>query len=148
MVYEHEVTAIRDAVGIIAEDPTPEDAVPSTSYGTEKPAVTSSEELAATAHSEPGQLAEDTFGKGTASRIRDALHNRGTGRGDESIHAFAEHAGIKYAPASEMGDCSTAFCGIFWDEASNWIVASFKGTGPTEFSESVGLDLFLVSPLT
>lgn len=132
MVYEREVTAIQDAVGIAAESPTADEYIaPSTSYA--DPASGTDKVV-----SEPGKLSEDAFGKATAARVREALHGRGEGprgRGDESIHEFARHAGIKYAPASEMGDCSTAFCGIFWDESSNWIVASFKGTGPTEFSE-------------
>ena len=35
----------------------------------------------------------------------------------------------------ELNNTSSAFAGCFWDPNSNWIILSFKGTGPIEFGE-------------
>ena len=35
----------------------------------------------------------------------------------------------------ELNNTASAFAGVFWDPNSNWIIISFKGTGPIEFGE-------------
>lgn len=48
---------------------------------------------------------------------------------------FLGYLEINYEPVTELGDTSGAFCALFWDSYSNWIVVAFKGTGPIEFGE-------------
>jgi len=42
---------------------------------------------------------------------------------------------MKYATISELNSQSSAFCGMFYDPKSTFIVLAFKGTSPEEFSE-------------
>ena len=44
------------------------------------------------------------------------------------------------------GTCS-AFAGFFWDSKSNWIIISFKGTGPIEFGYWVSDFTALLVPI-
>ncbi|KAF8305567.1 alpha/beta-hydrolase [Clavulina sp. PMI_390] len=54
---------------------------------------------------------------------------------DRHIREFVKAFGLDYEPISELHNTSSAFAGLFWDPKSNWIVVSFKGTSPLDFTE-------------
>ncbi len=96
------------------------------------------------------------FGQQKANDVSKALDSDG----DRRIREFATRFGIDFEPLSgtlsifffvfgirssvfsrettivlELNNTASAFAGVFWDPNSNWIIISFKGTGPIEFGE-------------
>jgi hypothetical protein len=87
----------------------------------------------------PGKLVRDVWAHDTmvANKIEEAFKNADTGAGASAIGAFCLKKEIDYEPVSELNNSSSAFCSFFWDNKSNWIVVTFKGTGITEYADWV-----------
>ncbi|KZT58158.1 alpha/beta-hydrolase [Calocera cornea HHB12733] len=81
-----------------------------------------------------GKHARQVLGESGAQQMMSALHDS---KGETKLAAWANSMipPIKYSSVSELNGTDSAFCGIFWDPNSTWIVLAFKGTDPTEFSE-------------
>ena len=124
VVYEHENDAIRAAVTIASRNQP-------TSYEPTEGAATGDilTNLSPIYHL-PGQLLKDLF-PGAADGAAKALDSKG----DKAIHDFCADFGIDFEPVSELNNTASAFCGLFWDPKSTWIVVAFKGTAPIEFGE-------------
>ncbi|KAG8860541.1 hypothetical protein FRB96_003795 [Tulasnella sp. 330] len=103
----------------------------------ENDAATGVEGFAATVE-DPGALVAEIFG-GDAHDAQCAAqklgHDLGSSAGDSEISRFCTTFGIEYEPVSELNSSSAAYCSMFWDKSSNWIILAFKGTGPTDFAE-------------
>ncbi|KAG8900122.1 hypothetical protein FRB99_006218 [Tulasnella sp. 403] len=54
-----------------------------------------------------------------------------------TIDQWAAEYDVCFEPVSELASLSQAFCSVFWDPASTWIVVAFKGTDPRSFQEWV-----------
>lgn len=54
---------------------------------------------------------------------------------EATIHGLAEHLGLQFNIVSELGSTDSAFCGLFWDPKSTFIIVAFRGTSPTDFTE-------------
>ncbi|GJJ13132.1 hypothetical protein Clacol_007382 [Clathrus columnatus] len=80
----------------------------------------------------PGAILTAVLGEDVANEVNNHLH---TNAQEDVLAAFASRLGIRYNTVSELNSQASAFCGIFWDPASTWIVLAFKGTTPTEFVE-------------
>ena len=78
----------------------------------------------------PGQLLTATLGEATAQDVRDKLHAE-----DDHLSDFAADIGFQYSTISELNSQSSAFCGIFYDPNSNYMILAFRGTSPTEWNE-------------
>ncbi len=77
----------------------------------------------------PGELIRDVFGRVGLTDVNQKLkHSRTVGR----IQQFTRQMEIEFEPISELTSMSSAYCALFWDTKSNWIVVAFKGT----YSES------------
>ena len=77
----------------------------------------------------PGDLIRDVFGRVGLTDINQTLkRSRTVGR----IQQFTREMDIEFEPISELSSMSSAYCALFWDAKSNWIVVAFKGT----YSES------------
>jgi len=86
-------------------------------------------------HRKPaGKHARDVLGESGAKQMMSALHDS---KGETKLAAWANSMtpSIKYSTVSELNGTDSAFCGVFFDPASTWLVLAFKGTDPTEFSE-------------
>lgn len=83
---------------------------------------------------DPGHLMKSVLGDVKADEISHDIQNNDA---DNAIREFTRGYGIEYAPVSELNSVSSAYAAIFWDAKSNWIVAAFKGTSPTEYDEWV-----------
>ncbi|KIJ53646.1 hypothetical protein M422DRAFT_154991 [Sphaerobolus stellatus SS14] len=80
----------------------------------------------------PGELLSEYLGRDGANEVKEQLHINP----EESLLAkFAENLGLRYATISELNSQGSAFCGMFWDPESTWIILAYKGTSPTEFEE-------------
>ncbi|KAF8330366.1 Alpha/Beta hydrolase protein [Cantharellus anzutake] len=122
IVYEHDSDAIRDAVALTASNE-PNPYIPTN------------------LDPSPGRLLEHLFGKQTSDDVSQALDSKG----DRKIREFCARFEIDFEPVSELNNTSSAFAGLFWDPNSNWIILSFKGTGPIEFGEWLSdLNAFMV----
>lgn len=80
----------------------------------------------------PGALLSAVLGQDVANEVNTHLHDNAQ---EDVLAAFASRLGIRYNTVSELNSQGSAFCGIFWDPKSTWIVLAFKGTTPTEFVE-------------
>ncbi|KAF8323587.1 Alpha/Beta hydrolase protein [Cantharellus anzutake] len=125
VIYEHDNDAIRKAVALTASDK------PKT-YAPQLSSIVSGirTNLDPPSHG-PGRLLEDLFGEQKSDDVSQALDSEG----DRKIREFCAKFGIDFEPVSELNNTSSAFAGLFWDPNSNWIILSFKGTGPIEFGE-------------
>ncbi|KAG8908989.1 hypothetical protein FRB99_000092 [Tulasnella sp. 403] len=56
-------------------------------------------------------------------------------KGSKTISNWASEYGICYQPVSELASLSQAYCSLFWDPRSTWVVVAFKGTDPRSFEE-------------
>ncbi|EJT97151.1 hypothetical protein DACRYDRAFT_18877 [Dacryopinax primogenitus] len=86
-------------------------------------------------HPKPaGEQALGILGERGTQEMMSSLHES---RGETQLPPWANSMvpSIKYSTVSELNGTDSAFCGIFFDPASTWIVLAFKGTDPTEFSE-------------
>lgn len=82
--------------------------------------------------SKPGALLSAILGPNAAQQVNAQLH---TNAEEDVLAAFASRLGVRYNTVSELNSQGSAFCGMFWDPASTWIILAFKGTSPTEFVE-------------
>lgn len=81
VVYEHEVTGIKEAVGLIAIPKTePTSTAPISAAASIEPTSATHPDSAA-----PGRLVHDRFGEKTGSKVKRAMANQ-----DKAIHEFAE----------------------------------------------------------
>lgn len=142
VVYEHENDSIRAAVGLAAAD-TPTQLAPQTAASSinlaSLPIPLPGLEKVTENFVPPGELVSRIFNRNTSAAVDKAL----TSYGDERIREFAAAYGIEFEVVSELNTVSSAFCGLFWDPKSNWIVVAFKGTGPIEYGEWMTYVLFL-----
>ncbi len=53
----------------------------------------------------------------------------------KNIHDQAKNLELEFRPLSELGTLDFLFAGMFWSKENNFIVVTFKGTTPTNFSE-------------
>lgn len=73
----------------------------------------------------PGDLIRDVFGRVGLTDVNQKLkRSRTVGR----IQQFTRKMEIEFEPISELSSMSSAYCALFWDAKSNWIVVAFKGT--------------------
>jgi hypothetical protein len=82
--------------------------------------------------SKPGELLCAILGPDVAQDVNTHLH---TNAEEDALAAFASRLGLRYNTVSELNSQGSAFCGMFWDPASTWIILAYKGTSPTEFVE-------------
>jgi len=82
--------------------------------------------------SQPGDLLQDYVGHDDAQEVTKHLH---TNPEEDALANFADSLGLRYATISELNSQGSAFCGMFWDPESTWIILAYKGTSPTEFEE-------------
>ncbi|KAF8610123.1 alpha/beta-hydrolase [Ceratobasidium sp. AG-I] len=61
----------------------------------------------------------------------------GPAPGDGTIRAHLYGSGIEYEPLSELNSVGSSFAALFWHPREPWIAVAFKGTSPTEFDEWV-----------
>ena len=73
----------------------------------------------------PGDLIRDMFGRGGQTDIHQVL-KRSTNV--NRIQQFTRRMEIEFEPVSELTSMSSAYCALFWEANSNWIVVAFKGT--------------------
>ncbi|KAG8888826.1 hypothetical protein FRB98_006722 [Tulasnella sp. 332] len=78
---------------------------------------------------DPGALVAEIFG-GDAHDAECAAqklgHDLGSSAGDREIERFCTTFGIEYQPVSELNSSSAAYCSLFWDKSSNWMILAFK----------------------
>jgi len=86
--------------------------------------------------SRPGEVLQTAVGSAAAKQISASLDQHNAE--DSEAARFAARLGIKYATVSELNSQTAAFCRCFWDPQSNYIILSFRGTGPTDFIEWAG----------
>jgi hypothetical protein len=72
-----------------------------------------------------GDLVRDVFGRAGLVDIKQVLKRSNH---VARIQEFARRIGIEFEPISELTSMSSAYCALFWDVNSNWIVVAFKGT--------------------
>lgn len=46
-----------------------------------------------------------------------------------------DRLGLRYLTVSDMNSFGSSYCGLFWDPEDTFIIASFRGTNPTDFTE-------------
>ena len=81
-----------------------------------------------------GALIRDMMGEDGARALDALLHSENTQ--EETIcEIAASNLGLQYTPISELNTIGSAFCALFWDPRSNFIIVAFKGTTPTDFME-------------
>ncbi|KAF8515774.1 Alpha/Beta hydrolase protein [Hysterangium stoloniferum] len=80
----------------------------------------------------PGALLSAILGPDAASEVNRHLHANPE---EDALAAFAHRLGLRYNTVSELNSQASAFCGMFWDPESTWIILAYKGTSPTEFVE-------------
>ncbi|KAG8926602.1 hypothetical protein FRC01_008645 [Tulasnella sp. 417] len=51
------------------------------------------------------------------------------------IDTWASTYGVAFEPVSELASLSKAYCSVFWDPTSTWMVVAFKGTDLRWFEE-------------
>jgi len=73
----------------------------------------------------PGDLIRDVFGRAGLTDVNQVLKRSGH---VARIQEFARRMGVEFEPVSELTSMSSAYCALFWDVNSNWIVVAFKGT--------------------
>ncbi|KZO97501.1 alpha/beta-hydrolase [Calocera viscosa TUFC12733] len=81
-----------------------------------------------------GRHAREVLGDSGAQQMMSVLHDS---KGETKLAAWANSMipPITYTSVSELNGTDSAFCGVFYDPGSTWIILAFKGTDPTEFSE-------------
>jgi hypothetical protein len=72
----------------------------------------------------PGDLIQDVFDRAALIDIKQTL--KGSGH-VARIQEFTRRMHIEFEPVSELTSMSSAYCALFWDVNSNWIVVAFKG---------------------
>jgi hypothetical protein len=82
--------------------------------------------------SKPGALLSALLGPDAAQHVNIQLHANAE---EDALASFASRLGVRYNTVSELNSQGSAFCGMFWDPASTWIILAYKGTSPTEFVE-------------
>lgn len=82
--------------------------------------------------SKPGELLCAILGPDVAQDVNIHLHANPE---EDALAAFALRLGVRYNTVSELNSQGSAFCGMFWDPESTWIILAYKGTSPTEFVE-------------
>ena len=73
----------------------------------------------------PGDLIRDVFGRGGHTDIHQVLKRSPN---VNRIQQFTRRMEIEFEPVSELTSMSSAYCALFWEANSNWIVVAFKGT--------------------
>ncbi|KAI5123032.1 hypothetical protein M0805_007653 [Coniferiporia weirii] len=82
----------------------------------------------------PGSRLEEKCGTAGAQAVTAELHS--TSCKENTIVDIAyDKLGLNYTTISELNSIGSAFCGLFWDPQDTFIIVSFKGTTPTDFSE-------------
>ncbi|KAG8908990.1 hypothetical protein FRB99_000093 [Tulasnella sp. 403] len=82
---------------------------------------------------EPGHFARRLFGANYDEAVLATAKNHIAA--SETILNWTLEHGIEYEPVSELASLSQAYCSLFWDPASTWVVVAFKGTDPRSFEE-------------
>ncbi|KAG9123916.1 hypothetical protein FRC07_013527 [Ceratobasidium sp. 392] len=152
LVYEHDSSAIRQALSIIKAN-TPIDIFGALRgrgrVGLDKFIGHAPAQLARAALTGE-QIVSDVLGVDSAGHITTVIDKLlpppppppvsqagATGSGDHAIRAHLVSSGIEYEPVSELNGVGSAFAALFWHPNEPWIVVAFKGTSPTEFDEWV-----------
>ena len=73
----------------------------------------------------PGDLIRDVFGRAGLIDVQQVLKGS---KHVARIQEFTRRMEIEFEPVSELTSMSSAYCALFWDVNSNWIVVAFKGT--------------------
>lgn len=82
----------------------------------------------------PGDRLREVIGEEKAAAVNATL-KRGN-KEEDTIREIANNdLGLQYYPVSECNTLGSAFCALFWDPSSSFIIVSFKGTTPTDFME-------------
>ncbi|KAG9014715.1 hypothetical protein FRB94_010562 [Tulasnella sp. JGI-2019a] len=82
----------------------------------------------------PGAYMQSCFSASDSAKIQNVVDT--TGPASESvIQRFVGRYGINFAVASELKTTSQAYCSVFWDPRSKWVVVAFKGTDPLSVEE-------------
>lgn len=81
----------------------------------------------------PGQRLSEACGTEGAKLVRAQLHGDNTE--EATISQLATRLGLRYSTVSELNSAGSAYCGLFWDPNSTFIIVAFKGTNPTDFME-------------
>lgn len=72
----------------------------------------------------PGDLIRDVFGRAGLTDVKEVLRRSNN---VVRIQDFTRRMEIEFEPVSELTSMSSAYCALFWDVNSNWIVVAFKG---------------------
>ncbi|KLO06236.1 hypothetical protein SCHPADRAFT_637328 [Schizopora paradoxa] len=85
-------------------------------------------------HQRAGAHIQNVLGVKSADAVHATLHE--SNEEEDMIRRIAkEDLGLEYYPVSECNSLGSAFCALFWDPNDTFIIVSFKGTTPTDFSD-------------
>ena len=73
----------------------------------------------------PGDLIREVFGRAGLIDVKQVLKRSSN---VARIQEFTRRMEVEFEPVSELTSMSSAYCALFWDVNSNWIVVAFKGT--------------------
>ena len=94
----------------------------------------------------PQHPLEDLSSPTISQRISEICGEDGARAVDASLHSNSleernmariahDHLGLMYTTISDMNSLGAAFCGLFWDPEDNYIIVSFRGTNPVDYTE-------------
>lgn len=73
----------------------------------------------------PGRLFSELIGEDDATDVNEKASEH-SDKARDPVDKWAAQYKIDYEPVSELATLSQAYCSIFWDPNSTWMVVAFK----------------------
>lgn len=111
IMYERDMSMTREAVDVAQTRTSP-------------PLLAAPNEPSSSAIS-PGSIIQSLFRVVDIKKILSILEDD-EDHGERIIQDFVKEHGMCFAPISELKTTSQAYCSVFWDPTSTWVLVAFK----------------------